>query len=137
MRLGPREAEIVHRFGVTAKVAELAAMTAVERDAARVERVARPLKEGRSGLLLKAAKVATAASLTLSLLPGRHKGRRVAAAMLGTAGALCYKFGIFYAGQPSARDPRATFRLQRAGHGGAEVTGTAAVTGPRDERAAD
>jgi formate-dependent nitrite reductase membrane component NrfD len=137
MELSPREERIVHRFGVTAKVAELASMSAVELESGRVEQVAKPLKEGKSGMLLKAAKAATVASLALSLIPGKGKGRRKAAAVLATAGALCYKFGIFYAGQPSALDPRATFRMQRAGHGGAEVTGRPAVTGPADLRIAD
>jgi formate-dependent nitrite reductase membrane component NrfD len=135
MRLTPTEERIVHRFSVTAKVAELAAMTALEREVGRVEQVAKPLKEGRSGLLLNVAKAATAASLALSLLPGKARSTRVAGAVLGTAGALCYKFGIFVAGQASSRDPRATFRMQRAGHGGAEVTGVAAITGPEGERA--
>jgi formate-dependent nitrite reductase membrane component NrfD len=130
MKLTPREEKIVRRFSLAAKVAELAAMTAVEREAGRIEGVAKPLKEGRSGLLLKAAKAATAAGLALSLLPGKAKGRRVATAVLGSAGALCFKFGIFYAGHASSRDPRATFRLQRGGHGGQEVTGRASTTGP-------
>jgi hypothetical protein len=81
------------------------------------------------------AKAATAASLALALFPVKSKARRVAAALLGTAGGLCYKFGLFYAGQVSAVDPRATFRLQRAGAGGAAATGRPAVTGPNDQRA--
>jgi formate-dependent nitrite reductase membrane component NrfD len=137
MNLSPREVKVVHRFGVTARVAELIAMAALEREVGRVEHVRKPLKEGKSGLLLKVAKVATAASLVLSLLPGKRKDKRTLAALLGTAGALCHKFGVFYAGQPSALDPKATFRMQRAGHGGAEVTGRAAVTGPDDRRALD
>lgn len=135
MKLSPREERIVHRFSVTAKVAELAATAGVEQEAGRVERVSKPLREGRSGLWLRAAKTATAVSLALSLVPGKGNHRRKAAAILATVGALCYKFGIFYAGQPSALDPRATFRMQRAGYGGAETTGRAAVTGPGESRA--
>src|SRR6266508_4310070 len=59
--LTPREARIVHRFGVTAKVVELAAMGAVRREAGRVEQVAKPLTEGKSRRLLEVAKAATAA----------------------------------------------------------------------------
>ena len=32
-------------------------------------------------------------------------------------------------------DPRATFEMQRAGHGAKQVTGRAAVVGPGDRRA--
>lgn len=111
--LSPREEKIVERFGKIGKVADLAAMTAVERDADRIEAVGRPLREGLSGSLWKAAKVATAASLALSFLPGRSPAKRVASGLLGTAGALALRFALFYAGKASVRDPRTTFRSQR------------------------
>ncbi|HEX7183495.1 MAG TPA: NrfD/PsrC family molybdoenzyme membrane anchor subunit [Thermoanaerobaculia bacterium] len=111
--LGPREEKIVHRFGTIGKVADLAAMAMVERDAGRVERVGRPLHEGLSGVLWKAARGLTAASLAASLLPGRSRVKRTAMALLGTAGALALRFAVFQAGKASARDPRATFRQQR------------------------
>ncbi len=120
--LSPKERSAVHRFGVAGKAAELVAMRAVERDASRVERVGRPLREGFSGTLWRASKAATAAGLALTLLPGKHAWKRTAAAALGTAGALGIRMAIFYAGVASARDPRATFEHQRAGHGASEVT---------------
>ena len=125
MNLNEREHRIVRRFGVAGAVAELASSFAMEREAGRVERVARPLREGRSGLLLKAAKAFTAGSLLLTVLPGSSRPKRVAAGVLGTAGAIAVKFGVFEAGKASAIDPRATFYQQRAGYGAAEVSASA------------
>lgn len=123
------EAEVVRRFGIAAQIAEAGATIAVERDADRIESVGRPLHEGLSGTLWTASKALSAASLSLSLVPGGSRLRRAAAGVLGTAGALSLRFGVFHAGKASARDPRATFEQQRAGRGGAETSGRPAVTG--------
>jgi formate-dependent nitrite reductase membrane component NrfD len=131
MDLDERSGRIVKRFGVVGKVAEIAAMRAVEQEAQRVERVARPLNDGLGGALWRASKALTGASLVLSLLPGKRRSVRTTAGLLGTAGAVALRFAVFHAGKASARDPRATFQHQRSGHGGAEATGRAAVTGPR------
>jgi formate-dependent nitrite reductase membrane component NrfD len=117
--LGDREERVVHRFGVAAKASELVAAAAVEREAAQVERVKRPLSEGVSGLLWQTAKAMTAASLVVSLLPGRSRMKRWASALLGTGGAVAVRFAVFHAGKASAQDPRATFQQQREGHGAA------------------
>jgi formate-dependent nitrite reductase membrane component NrfD len=130
MRLNDREQRIARRFAAVGAVAELASHLAVEREAGRVEEVAVPLHQGVSGAMLRAAKGLAAASLALTLLPGKARWRSIAAGAFGTAGALAIKFGIFHAGKASSIDPRATFRQQRAGYGAAEVTGRAAVTGP-------
>ena len=111
--LAPREEKIVERFGIAGKVVDLAAMAVVEREANRVEPVGRPLREGISGTLWSAARAMTAASLVLSLLPGRSRAKRLAGGLLGTAGALALRFAVFHAGKASARDPRATFHQQR------------------------
>jgi formate-dependent nitrite reductase membrane component NrfD len=111
--LAPRERKIVHRFGTVGKLADLAAMAAVERDAGRIETVGRPLRQGISGALWKAARALTGASLAVSLLPGRSRSRRLVQGLLGTAGALSLRFAVLHAGKASARDPRATFRRQR------------------------
>lgn len=79
----------------------------------RVEPVGRPLREGFSGALWQTARVLTAASLALSLLPGKARIKRFAGGLLGTAGALSLRFAVFHAGKASSRDPRATFRRQR------------------------
>jgi formate-dependent nitrite reductase membrane component NrfD len=116
--LTPQEEKAVHRFGVAGKVVDLAAMAAVEHEAARVDPVGRPLREGLSGALWTAAKAMTAGSLALSLLPGRSRAKRIVGGLLGTAGAIALRFAVFHAGTASARDPRAAFRQQRAGPGG-------------------
>jgi hypothetical protein len=130
MRLSEREGRIVRRFAVAGTIAELVSERAMHREAARVELVARPLREGRAGLLLRAAKALSAVSLLLYLAPGRSRRSLRAAGLAGTVGSLAFKWGVFEAGKASARDPRATFHQQRAGYGAAEVTNRAAVAGP-------
>ena len=129
LTLNRREGSIVRRFAVAGATADLAAGLAVERAAGRVEGLGVPLHEGLAGSLLRAARALTAGSLAINLFPGRARWKRTAAGILGALGSAATKFGVFYAGQPSARDPHATFRQQRAGYGAAEVTGRAAVTG--------
>lgn len=133
--LDEHEAAVVRLFGVAGHVGELLAGHAVEREVGQVERAARPYHEGTAGSLWKAAKLATAASLLVSVLPGSSRPKRVLAGLLGTAGSLSLRFAVFHAGRRSARDPRATFHQQRAGFGAAEVTHAAAVTGPDGRRA--
>lgn len=116
MPLEARERRIVERFGVAGKVVDLVAMQAMESRSGEVEPVGRPLREGVSGALWKTAKALTAASLVLSVLPGRSRARRVASGLLGTAGALTLRFAVFQAGKASARNPQATFRRQRENH---------------------
>jgi formate-dependent nitrite reductase membrane component NrfD len=120
--LSSREEKVVSRFGIAGKVVDLAAMTAVEREASKAEPVDRPFREGLSGALWQAAKGMTAASLALSLLPGKARIKKIAGGLLGTAGALALRFAVFHAGKASSRDPRATFRPQRTGHGAREGT---------------
>jgi formate-dependent nitrite reductase membrane component NrfD len=120
--LTPEEQRIVKRLGIAAKVAELGAAVAVDAEASRVERVARPLKEGVSGSLWKLAKTLTATSLAVSLLPGHGRTKRALTGVMGTGGALAVRFAMHHAGKASTRDPHATFEQQRAGRGAAELT---------------
>ena len=113
MPLDRRERAIMTIFGTAGRLAELAATVAVDRAAREIPRVGKPLAEGATGALWNAARVLTGASLVLSLMPGRSRGKRIAAGIAGTAGALCLRFAIFHAGKRSAMDPRATFRQQR------------------------
>ena len=118
--LDPREERIVRRFGIAGKVADLLAVRAVQDAASRVERVGTVLHEGVSGALWKGSEALTAASLALSLLPGRRsRARRTVEGVLGAAGSLAMRFAVARAGAASARDPRATFHRQRAGGGAA------------------
>lgn len=105
---------VVNRLGMIARVAELAAAVAVERDATRVERVGRVLKTGMPGTLWKASTALTLASFGVSLIGGRRRSLRVLDAILGTLGGIALRFAVFEAGKQSARDPHATFEQQRA-----------------------
>ena len=120
--LDEHEERLTRRIGIVAKAGELAAAVAVERAAEDAhERVARPLREGLSGGLWRAAKLGTAMSLALSLLPVPRRLRslrRILSALAGTIGALATRFAVFHAGTASARDPRATFEPQRERSGG-------------------
>lgn len=115
---GERDAALLHRLGTAAKVADLVAGEAVEHAADRHERVGRPLHEGASGVMWKAAKACVAGSLLTSLLPVPTRWRpwrRRLAAVLGSLGSATTRFALFHAGTASARDPRATFEPQRSG----------------------
>ncbi|HLH38998.1 MAG TPA: NrfD/PsrC family molybdoenzyme membrane anchor subunit [Bryobacteraceae bacterium] len=107
--------KITYTFGTIGRAAELASSVVMERQAARLDdRVARPLQRGVSGAIWKTAGALTAGSLLLALLPGKSRKKRIAANVLGLAGSLCLRFGVHRAGIASARDARASFRLQRA-----------------------
>ena len=75
---------------------------------------AEALHEGTPGKLMKASKALTAAgALGAALFGGRS---RVGAAVSGVAlmaGSACTRFGVFEAGQESARDPKYTVVPQR------------------------
>jgi formate-dependent nitrite reductase membrane component NrfD len=136
--LSDHEETMVRRFGTIGQIAALAAMLAVERDVSAIDEVGRPLRGGVPGTLWRAAQALEAAGLLLSAMSRRRaRPPRLLAAALGTAAALALRFAVFHLGKASARDPRATFHQQRAGHGAAAVTGRSAVAGPRGQRAAD
>jgi hypothetical protein len=123
---------MARRLGVASTAAELALSVATEAEAALVPRVARPLRHGRSGLLFRAGQVLAVASLATALAaprrrverlfrPGRKSRLHAVSGVLGLLGTLALRFGIFAAGQASARDPYATIRQQRVGMGAREV----------------
>lgn len=114
--------EIARRFGATARSAELLLSLALDLEAAQSggERVARPLHRGPSGLLLHGARLLIAASAVGEALPRRWWPRRLSGA-LALAGTLLVRFGIAAAGRASARDPHATFEMQRRGGGAKEL----------------
>jgi formate-dependent nitrite reductase membrane component NrfD len=72
-----------------------------------------PLQQGVAGRLMKASKVFTAAGAAGSLLAARRRAAGVASGAALLAGSVCTRFGIFHAGQESARDPRYTVTPQR------------------------
>lgn len=96
------------------RLAELASGCALERKAETIEQVARPLKTGVSGALWRTSTALTLASLMLAVMPGKSRGRREWAGVLGAAGSLALRMAVHYAGAASASDPRASFHQQRA-----------------------
>jgi len=113
-RLSEREERAVTVFAVAGSVMELAGVAAVERETGRVPQVAKPLREGATGALWTAAKVLSATSLVLTLIPGKSQRMRKVSGAVGTLASIAIRFAIFHAGKRSAADPRATFHLQRS-----------------------
>jgi formate-dependent nitrite reductase membrane component NrfD len=115
------ERRLTKIFGTVGQTAELVAAAVMERKAAVVPRVARPLRHGIGGFLWRSAMLLTGAGLVLGLLPHRTRNRRIAAGLIGTAGSALMRSSIEHIGTASARDARATFHQQRAGYGAAEA----------------
>jgi formate-dependent nitrite reductase membrane component NrfD len=104
----------VRNFALAGGCVELAASYVMEKQASeRLERAGKPLKEGFSGFLWKSAAVLTAASVVTGLLPNQTKKKRIFGGVCGALGSLALRYAVHYAGEQSARDPRATFELQR------------------------
>ncbi len=83
---------------------------------------AEPLHQGTAGRLMKASKVLTVAGAAGTLLAGRSRAAAVVSGAALMAGSVCTRFGVFEAGQASARDPKYTVvpqreRSDRAGSG--------------------
>ncbi|HEX6247633.1 MAG TPA: NrfD/PsrC family molybdoenzyme membrane anchor subunit [Nocardioidaceae bacterium] len=98
------------RMAVGGAVVELLAEQQMERS---MGLTAEPLHKGRAGKLMKAAKVLTAAGAAGSLLAGRSRAVAVLSGAALMAGSACTRFGVFEAGQESARDPKYTVVPQR------------------------
>ena len=110
----PHAMSIVRNYAIAGGIGELAASSVMECQASRITRVGRPLRCGVSGALWRTAGVLTAAAVVTNLLPGNSKKKRIVAGICGALGSLALRFAVHYAGEASARDPRASFRLQRA-----------------------
>lgn len=74
---------------------------------------AEPLHQGEAGRLMRAAKTLTLAGAVGSLLAGRSRTAAVVSGAALMAGSVCTRFGIFEAGQESAKDPKYTVVPQR------------------------
>jgi formate-dependent nitrite reductase membrane component NrfD len=75
---------------------------------------AEPLHHGHAGTLMRASKLLTAAgAVGTALLGGRSRTAAVASGAALLAGSACLRFGVFEAGQDSARDPKYTVVPQR------------------------
>jgi formate-dependent nitrite reductase membrane component NrfD len=107
----------VHETGPARRLAVGGALLelAVER---RMEQAmgltAEPLHAGHAGRLMRASKALTVAGATgAALLAGRSRLAAVASGAALMAGSACLRFGVFEAGQDSARDPKYTVVPQR------------------------
>ncbi len=74
---------------------------------------AEPLHQGKAGRLMRASKWLTIAGAAGSLLARRSRAAGVLSGAALLAGSACTRFGVFEAGQESARDPRYTVVPQR------------------------
>jgi formate-dependent nitrite reductase membrane component NrfD len=75
---------------------------------------AEPLHTGHAGQLMRASKLLTVGGAAgAALLAGRSRGAAVLSGAALMAGSACLRFGVFEAGQASARDPRYTVVPQR------------------------
>ena len=108
-----QEQKAARLYGIAGKIVEITTVHLIEKEVGTIPEVARPLYEGVSGKLWQAAKILTAASLALSLIPKPSRNLTRLTGILGTAGAICMRFGIHYAGQDSSDNPRAAFHQQR------------------------
>lgn len=74
---------------------------------------AEPLHDGPAGRFMLLGKALTGAGGIAALLAGRSRSVSIAAGAALMAGSVCTRFGIFEAGQASARDPKYTVVPQR------------------------
>jgi formate-dependent nitrite reductase membrane component NrfD len=115
----PERAGPARNLAMAGATAELAAKSLLIR---RLGPAAEPYQSGRAGHLMEAAEILTAGGLAAAALGGRNRAAAVlAGAAMVTSSALT-RFGVFYAGRISARDPRYTVvpqrdRIRRQGHG--------------------
>ncbi|MEU5909875.1 NrfD/PsrC family molybdoenzyme membrane anchor subunit [Micromonospora sp. NPDC047527] len=106
----PAEAGPARRMAVAGAALELYGAHRVE---TRLGLLSEPYRRGRPGRLLRAGRWLTAAGVTGALLGRRSRtvGALSGAALLGAS--VATRFGIFYGGVASARDPRYTVVPQR------------------------
>ncbi len=113
MALAPlAESGPAQRLAVGGAVLELAMERRME---AAMGITAEPLHQGRAGQLMRASKALTSlGAVTAGLLGRRSRTAAVVSGVALLAGSACTRFGIFEAGQESARDPKYTVVPQRA-----------------------
>ncbi|HEX2902219.1 MAG TPA: NrfD/PsrC family molybdoenzyme membrane anchor subunit [Jatrophihabitans sp.] len=104
------EAAPARRLAVAGAAFELAAS---QRMTQSLGMAAEPLHQGAPGRMMRASKALTVAGAAGSLLAGRSRLAGVVSGISLLAGSVLTRFGIFEAGQASARDPRYTVVPQR------------------------
>jgi formate-dependent nitrite reductase membrane component NrfD len=98
------------RFAAAGAVAELLMEQQMERS---MGLTAEPLHAGKAGRLMKAARALTIGGAAGTVLAGRSRTIAVLSGAALMAGSAATRFGIFEAGQESARDPKYTVVPQR------------------------
>ena len=98
------------RMALVGAVVELAAERRVTR---RYGLLSEPYETGKAGKLLRASQVLTATGAAGALLGRRNRAVAAASGVALLAGSLATRFGIFYGGDASARDPKYTVVPQR------------------------
>jgi len=98
------------RMALGGAVVELAMEKQMERS---MGITAEPLHHGKAGKLMRAATFLTVGGAAGTLLAGRSRTIAVLSGAALMAGSACTRFGVFEAGQASARDPRYTVVPQR------------------------
>jgi formate-dependent nitrite reductase membrane component NrfD len=106
------EQKVVRELGIMGKVAEMAAIAATERAAARHRQVEQPLRQGPSAKVWRGAKALIVAGMAVSIIPGRWRGKHLLAGGLTTIGSVMLRYALLDAGRESAREPQAAFALQ-------------------------
>jgi formate-dependent nitrite reductase membrane component NrfD len=118
MVAAPRdEAGPARRMALLGAGLELTAAGVLERGTGMRESpelISEPYRTGRAGALVKCGRLLTAAGAAGALAAGRSRTAAVLSGLALTGGALCTRFGVFYAGIASAEDPRYTVVPQRA-----------------------
>jgi hypothetical protein len=97
-------------FAVGGVALELAAAHRME---SKLGIVAEPLHTGKAGTLMRASRLLSAVGAVGALFAGRSRVIAVLSGAALMAGSACTRFGIFEAGQESARDPKYTVVPQR------------------------
>lgn len=106
----PEQTGPARRLAVGGAILELGA---AHRREASMGIAAEPLHEGRAGTYLQASKALTVAGVIGSVLGRRSRAASAVSGAALMAASACTRFGIFHAGQESARDPRYTVVPQR------------------------
>lgn len=104
------EASPARRMALAGAVMELAAAWRME---SSMGMVAETLHQGRAGTMVRASKALTLAGALGTLLASRSRFAAVMSGAALLAGSALNRFGIFEAGQASARDPKYTVVPQR------------------------
>jgi hypothetical protein len=104
------EAGPAQKVALIGAAVELAAAQKVEHGHGIVDE---PYREGRPGMLLKAAKACTVAGGAVTLLARRSRVAAVAGGALLAAGSALTRFGVFEAGVESTKDPKYVVVPQR------------------------